>query len=265
MNIFQHELKVNFKSTIMWILVLSGVASVMMAFYPILRNDMDSFIKMLDNFPESAKAALGLVVGNLKTPIGYYGFAFTYSILFGAIQAMNLGVGIVSKEERERTADFLMTKPVTRVKIITAKLLSVLTILIVTNVIYSVITGLVVGGMSEGNFDVGTFALINTSLFLAQLIFFSIGLIVSIAAKKIKSVLPVSLGMVFMFFAISAFAVKAADDKLRFITPFQYFRTDYILKEGHFEGVYVVVGTLIVITSIAISYMLYKRKDIHSV
>ena len=69
---------------------------------------------MLDNFPPAIKAAMGIAVDSFKSPLGYYTFAFTYSLLFGAIQAMNLGIGIVSKEEREKTADFILTKPVSR-------------------------------------------------------------------------------------------------------------------------------------------------------
>ncbi|MDF2821124.1 MAG: transporter permease [Clostridiales bacterium] len=265
MNIYKHELKVNLKSTIMWICVISGLASLLMLFYPILSKDMDSFMEILDNLPPAMKGLIGIAAANILTPLGYYGFAFLYTLLFGAIQSMNLGIGIVSKEEREKTADFLMTKPVTRVKILTAKLLSVLTIFIVTNIVYTIVTAAVVTSMADGDLDTGKFMLINLSLFLVQLIYFSIGLVISIAMKKIRSVLSISVGLVFMFFAISAFAVKSADDKLRFITPFQYFKTDTILAEGNYEMAYVITGTLIVIASIVTSYILYKRKDVHSV
>ena len=83
--------------------------------------------------------------------------------------------------------------------------------------------------------------------------------------KKIKVVLPVSLGLVFGFFAVSAFAVTSEDDKLRYLTPFQYFKTEHILMYGSYENIYPVVGALIVIICIAASYLLFKRRDIHSV
>lgn len=265
MNIYKHELKANLRSTILWICVMSGIAIVIMSFYTVLKNDMEDFMKLLDNFPPAMKAAFGLVAENFLSPIGFYAYSFTYTSLFGVIQAMNLGVGIVSKEERERTADFLMTKPVSRTKVLTSKLLAAMTIFIMTNVIYTAISASTVSAFSDGSFETGKFALINISLFFLQLIFFSIGLAVSIAAKKIKSVLPVSLGLVFVFYAISAFAVTADDDKLRFITPFQYFKTDHILAEGHYELVYTITGLVIVAAGITISYAMYKRKDIHAV
>jgi ABC-2 type transport system permease protein len=260
-----HELKTNIKNTVMWICVLCGLSIVILFFYPAIKNDMDNFMKILNNLPSAMKAVFGMAAENFSSALGFYNFVFTYTSLFGAIQAMNLGVGILSKEERERTADFLMTKPVSRTRILTSKILAALTIFVITNIIYYAITYSLVNGMSEQGFEADKFTLINASLFFLQLIFFSIGLIISAAAKKIKSVLPVSLGFVFMFFAISAFAVTSESDKLRFLTPFQYFKTNYILSEGNYESIFLIIGLLIVAVCIIFSYILYKRKNIHAV
>ena len=265
MNVYKHELKTNYKTALVWIVTLCGIASMIMAFFPMMKAEMDIFVKMMDSFPPVMKAMMGIVVENFNTSIGYYTFAFTYTVLFGAIQAMNLGIGIVSKEERERTADFLLTKPISRVKILTSKLLSALTIFIITNITYSAVSAVFVVSMSDGNFALTELVLINASLFLTQLIFFSIGLSISVLAKKIKTVLPVSLGLVFAFFAISAFAVTSTDDKLRYLTPFQYFKTDYILAQGKYETVYAIIGLSIIIGGIIASYAIYKRRDVHSV
>lgn len=265
MNIYKHELKVNFITMVGWTVTLCGLVAMLMAFYPMLKNDLDTFLKMLDSFPPAIKAVMGIAVDSFKSPLGYYTFAFTYSLLFAAIQAMNLGIGIVSKEEREKTADFVLTKPASRVKILTAKLLTVLTVLIITNIFYTTVSWLIISGLAEDGISVDKFVLINASLVLSQIIFFSIGLVISVAAKKIKAVLPVSLGLVFGFFAISAFAVTSADDKLRYFTPFQYFKTEHILMNGSYENAYLIIGTAIVMICISASYLLFKRRDIHSV
>ena len=265
MNIYKHELKANYKIALIWIITLCGIVAMIMAFFSMMKSEMKLFVKMMDSFPPVMKAMMGIVVENFNTSIGYYTFAFTYTLLFGAIQAMNLGIGIVSKEERERTADFLLTKPVSRVRILTLKLLSALTIFVMTNVVYSAVSAVFVVSMSDGNFALTEFILINASLFFSQLIFFSIGLIISVLAKKIKTVLPVSLGLVFAFFAISAFAVTSADDKLRYVTPFQYFKTEAILAQGKYETIYIVLGLAIIVAALIASYTIFKRRDIHSV
>ena len=43
---------------------------------------------------------------------------------------MNLGIGIISKEVRDKTADFLLTKPVSRVTILVAKMMAAFTCIV---------------------------------------------------------------------------------------------------------------------------------------
>jgi ABC-2 type transport system permease protein len=95
--------------------------------------------------------------------------------------------------------------------------------------VYTAVALTVVMSYSGTALDISKFLLINASLLFLQLVLFAIGLTISVMLKKIKSVLPVSLGLVFMFFAISAFAVTSKDDKLRYLTPFQYFKVDNIV------------------------------------
>jgi ABC-2 type transport system permease protein len=252
-------------NTIIWIISLCGLMLLMMFFYPFFRNDLETYTEFMNNFPETVKVAMGLFFEDFSTPVGYYSFVFTYCSLLGAIQAMNLGVGILSKEEREHTADFLMTKPVSRKQIVTAKLASALTILITTNIIYQIVCSSVIYIFSEEQVEMKKLLLMNIALLIMQLVFFSIGLAVTAFLKKVRSVLPLSLALVFSFFAISAFAVTSKEDKLRFITPFQYFTTRQILDEASYEVPYVILSSLIIIICITLSYNRYIRKNIPTI
>lgn len=262
MNIYLHEIKSYRWNTILWSGAISGLMLLFMCFYPVFQTDLDTYMEFMNNFPDTIKAAMGIYLEDFQTPVGYYAFTFTYSALLAAIQAMNLGVGIVSKEERERTADFLMTKPVSRASIISAKLFAAFTIILFTNIIYNIVSFFTVYGFAEETVDITKLWLINLSLFFLQLIFFSIGLAVTAFMKKVKTVLPISLGIVFAFFAVSAFAVTSKDDKLRFITPFQYFTTQQILDHSSYEVVFVILGVVITAAGIITGYYRYIRKNI---
>ena len=63
---------------------------------------------------------------DLATVLGYFGLVFLFVQLCLAIQAANYGFALVSVEEREWTADFLLAKPVGRSQIMTSKLLAAL-------------------------------------------------------------------------------------------------------------------------------------------
>ena len=72
---------------------------------------------------------------DFSTVLGYYGLIFLFCQICLAIQAANYGFALVSIEEREMTADFLLAKPVGRTKILTSKLLSAITGLTITNIV----------------------------------------------------------------------------------------------------------------------------------
>jgi ABC-2 type transport system permease protein len=82
---------------------------------------------------------------------------------------------------------------------------------------------------------------------------------------KIRSVLSVSLGTVFGFFIINMFGSVIGEEALRYITPFKYFETGYIIKNGSYEVQFVILSLAFVIAATAASYIIYSRKDIHAV
>ena len=264
MNIYRQELGANLKSTLIWLISVSAVGMMLMYFFPMIKSDLSDFMKLIQQMPQAVQSAFGLQVESFSTAIGYYSFVLTYTALLLAIFVMNMGVGILSKEERDRTADFLMTKPVSRMKIMVSKLLASLTLILVMNIIYTALMYITINSLSEETFT-SKFILIAFSLFFMQLIFFSIGFIISTILRKIKSVLPISVGLVFFFFAISAFAVRSTTDKLRFLTPFQYFKGDYIIKNNSLEGPYIFAGIVILLLCLAGSYIIFKRKNIHAI
>ena len=262
MNIYLHELKANRKFAITWLLIILVFVGIMISMYISISTDMDIFKKVLSNYPDSLRNALGINIDLLDTALGYYSsFILTIMLVCSAIEAMILGVSILSKEIREKTADFLYSKPVTRSQIITSKILASFTLLIVSNIIYTVCLFFALSAVTTTNFDLGTFTLIALIPLLIQLIFFSLGLFVSAIMSKIKAVLPISMSVVFGFYILSAFA----DEKLRMLIPFKYFDTKYILNNSKYELKYVIMTFVIVVISTVLTYMIYEKKDIHSV
>ena len=86
----------------------------------------------MKSFPRELLIAFGMADMDFSSVLGFYGLAFVFIQVCLAIQAANYGVGLVSIEETEWTADFLLSKPVSRAKIMTSKLLAALTSMAVT-------------------------------------------------------------------------------------------------------------------------------------
>jgi ABC-2 type transport system permease protein len=231
-----------------------------------MANDANDFKELLGNYPESVRAMLGIDLDTITSILGFYAMIFSFIALCGAIQAMNFGIAILSKESRERTADFLLVKPISRSTIITAKLLAALTMILITNVIFCVVTTLMANMVKVDDFSTTLFFMINLSLFFIQLIFIAIGMFVSVFFQKIKNILPISLGIVFGFYMVGALlSVDKKSDVARFISPFKYFDIPYILEHESYEVLYLVLSTVIVFVSVLATYIIYNKKDIHAV
>lgn len=266
MNIFLYELKSHRKTAIVWTCSLAAMSVLFLSLYNGMAEDAADFKDLLANYPATIREMLGINLDYITSILGFYTMIFSFILVSGTIQAMNLGVSILSKESRERTADFLLVKPVSRASIISAKLLAAITTLLATDVIFLAISFATANIVKTEDFDNKFFLLINLTMLFVQFIFFAIGLLVSVFFNKIKNVLPISLGFVFGFYIVGALLAVGKDaDTIRFISPFKYYDITYIMKHAGYETPYLLLGAAIVAVCIAASYFIYMKKDIHAV
>ena len=263
MNVLLQELRVSRRSVLIWSLSLAAFASLYLLLFGAIKNDLQVFEDVIQNFPPVAQAALGFVIGTLKTITGFYAFAFTYVVLCGAVQATNLGVSAIGREIGGSTADFLLTKPLSRSRILAQKALAVLVSLVVTNAVFLAVT-VPVAAAQQSDLDIRQFLLLSATLFFVQLIFASLGLLYGVAAKKIKSVVAVSLPGVFAFFIVGMLGAIIGEDKIRYFTPFKYFDIGYILKNSAYETTFSLVAAAVVVVAVAASFAVFAKKDVHA-
>ena len=138
MNILKHEMKLYRNTTIIWTVSLVLVMVFFTSIFPSFQDSAEAMNKIMEAFPEALKQALGLSTMDLSSALGFLGFMFAYIVLVGAIQAMNLGLSILSNEQRDKTADFLLAKPVKRINVVHAKFIASLINIIVTNIVFAI-------------------------------------------------------------------------------------------------------------------------------
>ena len=163
--------------------------------------------EFLARFPPELRAAFGMDRMDLATVLGFYSFVFMFVQLCLAIQAGNYGFGLVSIEESEMTADFLLSKPVSRAQVLTSKLLAALTSLTLTNLVVWVASFTAIALFRGGHeYEPGTLLLLLLGIVVFQLFFLGVGLVVSLLVKRVRSVTPYSLGLGFGVYVLSAFS-----------------------------------------------------------
>ncbi len=264
MNIFLRELQAYRKSTIIWAASLCALLGVFMGMYPAFSADVEGLYKVLENFPAAFRALINISPETFFSVLGFYGYILGFAILAASIQAMNLGVGVISKEGAGKTADFLLSKPIRRSRIVSAKLAAVLVAILFTNVVFVAASWLAVTATTSESFSSGTLLLMASTMLLVQLIFLALGTLFAVTIPKIKSVVAVSLPTVFAFYIIGAIGDVLENVEVRWVTPFRYYDPAYIITNETLETKFLIVEVVFVVVALVASYVIFARKDIRA-
>jgi ABC-2 type transport system permease protein len=265
-NIFKHEYRIRLRAVITWSVAITALVIFFFSIFPAFADQAALTNQLMAKFPQEMKDAFGLDKIDMSTVMGFFGFIFVFIQLCLAIQAGNFGFGLVSIEEAEKTADFLLTKPVRRGNILTSKLAAAICSLITTELVITV-ASLVATSLFNGGreYKLGTLFLLMGSMLIFQLFFLSLGLLISLLVNKIHNVTPFSLGLAFGAYVLNAFSGVLGDVKLEYITPFKHLDPIYIVKHSAFDPRLLVLNIAISVAAVAISYWLYIRRDIRAV
>jgi ABC-2 type transport system permease protein len=265
MNIYTHEFKMNLRSVIIWSISIAVIIFIFMAMFSGIATDAEFMNEAMSKFPREMLIAFGMENMDWSSVLGFFGFIFLFCQICLSIQAANYGFALVSVEERELTADFLLAKPISRPKILTSKLLSALTGLTITNLVVW-ISSLVIINLFKGGhgYDAGPLVLLLLSIVVFQLFFLSVGLVISLLVKRVRSVTPFAMGLAFGMYMLNAFGNMIGEDSLEVISPFKHFDPNYILKNAAYNLPLALISVIVIVISIVASYMLYSRRNIHT-
>ncbi|MCX6728976.1 MAG: ABC transporter permease subunit [Candidatus Saccharibacteria bacterium] len=263
-NIYKQELKFYRRSTIIWMLVFALGVFGYLSLFNSFTQDVAATTKILEGMPPVVRAALGIQLKSFFSIFGFFGYLLTYFWMVGAVQASNLGIGINSKEVSGKTADFLLSKPVSRFKVLTSKLLAALTLIILTNIVFSLSSYFSALIFSKTSFDAKIFFLVCSSMFFVQLFFLVLGYLISVLVPKVKTVIAYSLPLVFGFFIFGLLDSVIGVGAMRYITPFKYFDVMYIIAHKSFEYEYLLVEAAVIVVCLIATYIIYLSKDIQA-
>lgn len=266
MNIYLFELKQLRKSVLLWGLIVPFSLFLYIGFFPLIAENGEDFMSLFSEFPEELLAIFGMVPElPLTTILGYFSLTFTIIQIPLAIQASNYGFNMLSVEERELTADFLLSKPVKRSKIIFSKFLASFTSLTIVNAILWVasISAVLIFQGDETVSLHHVIVLLSSTVFF-QLFFLSIGMFVSVLVKKIASVLSYSMALGFGMYIITSMGAVISSDLFQYFSAYSHFAPQYILINGHYNWMLAFISFGVIIISLFGSYFFYLRRNIPS-
>jgi len=263
LNIFFRELKGNLKSLLIWSAVLVLLIVISAAKFSAFAGD-ESMLAILDTMPKAMMDAFSMRAFNLTTLIGFYGLMFIFFGLMGAMAAAMWGSDIISKEERNKTVEFSLVLPVSRSHVITAKALAAL----VNCIVYVLITwGISLVAVTKFIPDQAFkdfLALEMQAMFVIELIFLALGLLLGCALKQYKRSGSTAVAIILTAYFVSVFSgLQGKLDFLKYFTPFKYFDAAVMLRDGKLDSMYLLLSAGIIVVCLAAAYYTYNKRDLY--
>ncbi len=263
MNIFLKELKSHRKSLIIWsVCVFLMVASGMMK-YQAYSTSGQNINELVGSMPKSMRAIMGFVSGDLSKASVYFAMLYLYLLLMATIHAAMLGAGIFAKEERDKTSEFLFVKPVSRVAIITAKLLAAFVNIVIFNLVTLVSSVVLVGQYNKGEPVNREIAVLMAGMLILQLLFMVIGSALAAVKKKPKTAASMATGILLLTYMLSIIIDLKDADGLKYFTPFKYFEAKNIMNGSGLDLTFVILSIILIAILTLVTYVFYKKRDLN--
>ena len=261
MTLVRHELKQSRTSFLIWTGAIGFLLAVCVFLFPEMKGQMDQVSSMFASMG-SFTAAFGMDRLNFGAISGYYAIECGNILgLGGAFFAALCAVNVLCKEEKERTAEFLLTHPVSRGRVVTEKLLSVLIQIVALNLaIYAlaVCSMLAIGETLPWK----EITLLHLAYFLLQLEI--AGICFGVSAFLRRGGAGLGLGVAAMLYFLNLIANITESAKfLKYATPFGYCDAADIMTGGRLDVPKLLIGLALCVSGIAAAYLHYIRKDIH--
>ena len=261
MTLIKHELKQGWKSLLIWTISIGFFVAICVFMYPEMESEMEGVNDMFSSMG-SFTAAFGMDRLNFGTLIGFYAVECGNILgLGGAFFAALLGIGALAKEEKERTAEFLLTHPVSRVHIITEKLTSVVLQILIMNITIFILAITSIAAIGE-DIPWNEIGLLHLSYFLVQIELACISF--GISAFMRHGNLGIGLGIATVMYFLNIIAnISENAEFLKYITPFGYAEGADLIANISMDTGKVILGMTFAIIGIITAYIEYSRKDIY--
>lgn len=263
MNIFYREMKAYRKSILFWSIGIIFLLASGMAKYKATAANGE-INELFAEMPKSFQAIVGSGAFDLSKASGYFGLLVLYLLLMATIHATMLGANIIAKEERDKTAEFIFAKPISRTRIIAYKLLGAFVNLIIFNLVSWISSVAFVGKYSNGENVNDDIAIVMVGMFILQALFLVIGTAIASVSKHSKKAASYSTGILLLTFILSiAIDLNEKIEALKYLSPFKYFEAKNIMYGGGFDVKYVTISIVSIITLTVITFVSYKKRDLH--
>ena len=259
MRLFRQELKINYKSFLIWLLSVAGMCFGCILLYGSVEESIADMGEMFSEMG-AMSAAFGMDRISIATLDGYFATEIAIIHALGsAMFAAILGCNMLSKEEYGHTIEFLAVLPISRGKIALQKYLALVGMITVFHIVATASYFIGFAIMGEAiPWEHGLLLALTQWLLLIEVGTISF----CVSAFSRKNVMGIGLGIVFLFFVADMMCrIVPAIEDIKVAVPFAYCNAADIFTDTKISTLSFVIGIAVTVFALVASFVKYQKKD----
>lgn len=260
MKIFRMELKNSIKGFCIWTASIAFLVAVCIIMFPEMKTRMDSVNELFASMG-SFSAAFGMDRLGMGTLLGFYAVECGTMLGLGAaLFSAVIGIVMVSKEEKGRTAEFLFSQPVSRRRVLCEKYLALLVEVLAFHIACLAVSVLCVAAIGETVPFADLLRLHSSYLILS---FVVVSLTFALSVFPQTSGMGTGMGLVLVLYFMSLIA--NITEKARFLswlTPFSFTDGATIVLEGSLDWARIGIWVSMSLISVISGVLCFENRDL---
>ena len=263
--LFYMEMRRNARSLILWSAVIGVLIFFTMSFFSSVLHYQQQIAAMVALVPAMAIKMRGFSnISDIFSILGFYtANNLIYMMLLGSIFSIVLSSNILLKEEYGKTAEYLMSRPITRREIFTTKLALAFLNIFLLNILATLIGFIAIMVYKKGTFNLQPFLVISLYTLLLNLLFGAMGLFISVTMKRAKPVTTFCVGLVLvLYFLYTISRMSGVDGTFGYLSPFKWVNSNVLSPSYGVEFGRIAAFLGMTALLLLVSGLIYRRKDI---
>jgi ABC-2 type transport system permease protein len=257
----------NILSLILWIVAVTFLISLTMSVYRTFVDNQSKVMGMMSLVPKGALQFKGISNFNdLLSVLGFYAANnIIYMMVLGSIFAIVLSSNILLKEEYNKTAEYLLTRPLTRAEIFLSKMAVAFLHILLLNLFAALAGFICMEIVKTEDFNMRSFLILSFYTLLLNILFGAIGFFISTLVKRPKPVTTLCIGLVLiLYFVFTLSKITESLAGIGYISPFKFVNVNATAPEYAMNLWHLLYFCGISLLLIGISFRIYRRKDIYT-
>ena len=260
----KRELKINFKSLIIWVNIAIILCLIVFLVYPSIINgeETQSMNEMLKMFPEDILKAFNMDIAGIDSVFGWFKTEGTVFLgIIGGLYAAILGSTILVKEENDKTIEFLYSKPINRSNIVTSKIIAGIINIFIFTIVITLFN--LFGMMLSKDLDLIPFLLITTAPIFIYCMLFFISLFISTFLRKTKQAMSIGIAIVFISYFLQIIGNMSKNiEFIKYFSAFEFVSSRYIILNNRLDMKFILIGLVVIGLCILGTYKNYNKKEL---